>query len=392
MLSYNMFAPMSRSFYESQGGVFGKKNFDASASSYNYGKTKDNIAYVGPYYISSFIAESTIVWTANPLYWNASNVNLKTITWKYNDGSDALKAYNDTKAGVIDGAGLNSSAVEAAIKDGLFATNAYIVENNATTYCGFLNVNRKAYANFTDNTKAVSTKTVYDAKRSTLAMQNVHFRRALLASIDRGAREAQSVGDELKFAAIRNTYTPGDFVSLPEDVTVKVNGKDTTFKAGTMFGQIIQAQLDADGVGFKVWDEKLFSSDGYDGWYNPEYAKAELDQAVKDLAQLGVEITAENPIIIDNVYPSISTTRTNVANVTKQSIEDATGGLIVMKLNSVADQMEWLDSGYYPDYGYDMNADLTDLSGWGPDYGDPQTYLDTMLGNPGGMIKSCGLY
>ena len=159
-----------------------------------------------------------------------------------------------------------------------------------------------------------------------------------------------------------------------------------------MFGQIIQAQLDADDVGFKVWDEKLFSSDGYDGWYNPEYAKAELDQAVKELAKLGVEITAENPIIIDNVYPSISTTRTNVANVTKQSIEDATGGLIVMKLNGVADQMEWLDSGYYPDYGYDMNADLTDLSGWGPDYGDPQTYLDTMLGNPGGMIKSCGLY
>ena len=39
-----------------------------------------------------------------------------------------------------------------------------------------------------------------------------------------------------------------------------------------------------------------------------------------------------------------------------------------------------------------MNADYTNMSGWGPDYGDPQTYLDTLLGNPGGMIKSCGLY
>ena len=39
-----------------------------------------------------------------------------------------------------------------------------------------------------------------------------------------------------------------------------------------------------------------------------------------------------------------------------------------------------------------MNADLMDVSGWGPDYGDPQTYLATMTAAPGGMVKSCGMY
>ena len=38
MLSYSVFAPMNRSFYESQGGKFGME-FDASAADYTYGTT-----------------------------------------------------------------------------------------------------------------------------------------------------------------------------------------------------------------------------------------------------------------------------------------------------------------------------------------------------------------
>ena len=39
MLGYNVFAPMSRSYYESKGGKFGA-DFDNSAASYTYGKTQ----------------------------------------------------------------------------------------------------------------------------------------------------------------------------------------------------------------------------------------------------------------------------------------------------------------------------------------------------------------
>lgn len=40
--------------------------------------------------------------------------------------------------------------------------------------------------------------------------------------------------------------TPGTYVSLEEDATIDINGVATTFPAGTWYGEIVQAQLDAD--------------------------------------------------------------------------------------------------------------------------------------------------
>ena len=391
MLSYNMFAPLSRTYYESLNGKFGAE-FDAAAADYNYGKSPDTIAYIGPFLIQNFTENSTITYVPNESYWNKDNVTITRCTWKYNDGSDATKAYRDAKSGATDGSGLNTEGVVACKNDGLFDDYAYISDTDATTYCGFLNVNRKAFANFNDASQGVSTKTVYDAKRATLALQNVHFRRAFLASMDRGTLNAQTVGEDLKYNSLRNSYVPGNFVQIPEEVTVKINGSDVTFPAGTPYGQIVQAQLDADGVAFKCYDVHDGTSDGYDGYYNPEYAAAELDKAITELAAEGVEISAENPIYIDFGYYSASQTNTNRANALKKCVEEVSGGKIIINLVAFDDQYAYYYAGYYPDYGYEMNADYTNMSGWGPDYGDPQTYLDTLLGNPGGMIKSCGLY
>ena len=91
MLGYNVFAPLCRSFYESQGGKFGSE-FDASSTAYKYGKTQDNIAYCGPYVVTTNTAKAEIVFTKNESYWNKANINLDKITWKYNDGKDTLKA------------------------------------------------------------------------------------------------------------------------------------------------------------------------------------------------------------------------------------------------------------------------------------------------------------
>ena len=391
MLSYNMFAPLSRTYYESLNGKFGAE-FDGSAADYNYGKSPDTIAYVGAYLIQNYTRNSTITYVLNDSYWNKDAMNITKCTWKYNDGSDATKAYRDAKAGTTDGTGLNTEGVVACKNDGLFDDFAYVSDTDATTYCGFLNVNRKAFANFNDASQGISTKTVYDAKRATLALQNVHFRRAFLASLDRGTLNAQTVGEDLKYNSLRNSYVPGTFVTLPEDVTVKVNGKDVTFPAGTDYGMIVQAQLDADGVAIKAYDVVNGTSDGYDGYYNPEFAAAELDKAISELAEKGVEISEENPIYIDLGYYSASQTNTNRANALKYCVEATTGGKVIINLVAFDDQYAYYYAGYYPDYGYEMNADYTNMSGWGPDYGDPQTYLDTLLGNPGGMIKSCGLY
>ena len=394
LLGYNVFDPMNRSYYASQGGKFGA-DYNAEDENYLYGKDPDHIAYCGPYLVTNATEANTIVFEANPKYWNAENVTIKKITWLFNDGSDDLKAYNDAKAGTISGCGLNTAAVEAARKDGLFDQYAYVSDTDATSYMAFFNINRKAYANYNDATVAVSTKTVNDAERYNAAMQNVHFRRAMAASLDRGSYNAQSVGEELKFNNLRNSYVPANFVELDADATVKINGEDVTFPAGTPYGQIVQAQLDADGVAFKVYDPEadngLGSGDGYDGWYNPEYAKAELEIAIKELGEQGIVIDADNKIVMEIPYASNSDVRTNRANVFKQSFEN-TLEFVEVRLAACPDTAGWLYAGYYPDYGYQMNADLMDVSGWGPDYGDPQTYLATMTAAPGGMVKSCGMY
>ena len=396
MLGYNCFGPMNRDYFVSQGGKFGAE-YDAEAADYLYGKDPDHIAYSGPYLVTNATEANTIVFKANPSYWNKDNINIQTLTWIFEDGSDELNLLNNAVSGVIDGCGLSPARLEAAKKDGTFDNFAYVSDTDATSYMGFLNINRQQFANFNDPTVAVSGKTVTDAERTTAAMQNVHFRRAFVASLDRGSYNAQTEGEELKLNSLRNAYTPGTFVSLPEEVTVSINGTDTTFPAGTFYGEIMQAQIDADGVAIKVWDAEadggIGSSDGFDGWYNPDFAKAELATAVEELAAAGVEVSAENPIQIDLPCWVGNESYANRGNVFKQSVESVSDGLIVMNLVPCNSADDWYYAGYYPDYGYEMNADVMDVSGWCPDYGDPQTYLDTMLPDYAGyMVKSIGMF
>ncbi len=395
MLGYNVFAPMSRTYFESKGGVFGKDDYKAAvdAGTMKYGQTVNDIAYCGPYTVTNHTAENTIVFEANPTYWNKDNITIKTLTWKFNDGQDPTKAYEDTKAGTLDGCGLSSASLEACKSDGNFEKYCTVSDTDATSFVLFLNLNRNAYANFNDETKAVSTMTDEQKKRTDAAMLNVHFRRAIGMGLDIATYNGQVVGEELKLNSVRNSYTPGNFVALEEDVTIEINGESKTFAKGTYYGEIMQAQIDADGVKIKVWDAENQTSDGFAGWHNPANAYEELQQAITELKEFGVEISKDNPIVMDLPYYSGADVYTNRAQTLKQSVEDALQGCVVVNLVSCADAKEWYYAGYYTESGKDANYTLYDVSGWGPDYGDPATYLDTMLGDGAGYMAKClGLF
>ena len=395
MLGYNVFAPMSRTYFESKGGVFGKDDYKAAvdAGTMKYGQTVNDIAYCGPYTVTNHTAENTIVFEANPTYWNKDNITIKTLTWKFNDGQDPTKAYEDTKAGTLDGCGLSSASLEACKADGNFEKYCTVSDTDATSAVLFLNLNRNAYANFNDETKAVSTMTDEQKKRTDAAMLNVHFRRAIGMGLDIATYNGQVVGEELKLNSVRNSYTPGNFVALEEDVTIEINGESKTFAKGTDYGEIMQAQIDADGVKIKVWDAENQTSDGFAGWHNPANAYEELQQAITELKEFGVEISKDNPIVMDLPYYSGADVYTNRAQTLKQSVEEALQGCVVVNLVSCADAKEWYYAGYYTESGKDANYTLYDVSGWGPDYGDPATYLDTMLGDGAGYMAKClGLF
>lgn len=402
MWAYNIFAPLCKTYYESLGGKFGAE-YDASAESYKYGKDWNSIAYCGPYVITGYVKDSSATFSANALYWNKDNINIKTINWKYYNGKEPTAVYNDMKSGILDGAGLNSSALEVAKEDKVsgdkswFDVYAFISAADTTAYVAFYNLNRTAYGNF-DNADAMkSTLNASDQLRAKLAMNNVHFRRALAFSTNRLAYNAAGIGEDLAAISLINSYVPGDYVSLEEDVTIKINGTDKTYKKGTFYGQIMQDQIDADGISITVWDPKAEggagSSKGFDGWYNAENAVAELNKAISELAAQGVEVSEENPILIDYPVYAQGPVHVNRANAVKKSIEDALGGKVKIRLVNSATQAEYLAATYRFESGAGANYHINTNSGWGPDYGDPSTYLDTLLPDGMGyMTKSFGIY
>lgn len=388
MLGYTIFMPMSRSYYQSQGGKFGAE-YDSSAADYQYGKDSNSIAYCGPYLVTNATAKNTIVFKLSDSYWNKDNVNIKTLTWLFNDQSDVTKMYTDAKAGTVDYVNLNTSTMETAKSEGLYDQYAVVSDTDATSFMGFYNINRTATANANDGTTAKSTKSDEEIQRTNKALQNVHFRRAISFAADRGAYNAQQVGEDLKYTSLRNTFTPGYFVSLSKDTTIQINGTDTTFPAGTYYGEIVQKQIDADGVKIKVWDAENKTSDGFDGWYNPENAVEELNTAIEELAEDGITIDESNPIQIEYPYPSAVEVYTNKANSYKKSVEAALGGKVVINLVDAVDVDGWYYAGYYVNYGYEQNYDVYDVSGWGPDFGDPCSYLYTMLPDYEGYMTKC---
>ena len=394
MFGYSVFWPMSRTFYESKGGKFGAE-FDSSAADYNYGKTISDIAYNGAMLLTNYTAGNSFNWEANPSYWNKDALNVHSIKWTYESGEDPTNVYTKCKDGTFVGATLGTSVLTLSrteIPEGetqsYYDLYSYTSSTTATSFMNFLNINRWHYYNFNDDAAARSAQTTENAERTAAAMSNQHFRMALDTAVDRSATRAALVGEELKYNALRNSYTPATFESLGKAVTIKIGGKDTTFDAGTFYGEIMQAQLDADGYPLKVWNPDLASGDGYDGWYNPEYAVSELEKAI---AELGFEVTAENPIYLDYPYPPARENYTNSANACKQSIEKVLGGKVIINLVRCEDDDQWYGAGYDTTFGYEANYDMYDLSGWGPDYGDPQTYLDTFA--PGGYMTKCiGIY
>ena len=395
MLSYSIFAPMSRSYYTSQGGAFGSA-FDNKADTYQYAKDYDHIAYCGPYLVKTYVKENTFEFEKNAKYWNAANINIDKIVWLENDGSDPLKAYNGMKAGTVNSAGLNAQALEEAKKDGYFEQYAYVSGVDANTYPFYINLNRQAYANYNDQSKGISGKTAAEKELATKALGNVYIRLGLEFAIDRSKYYAVSKGEELALKSAVNSYTPGNFVKTAQAVTVKINGADKTFPAGTYYGAIMQAQIDADKLPMKVWDPEadggLGSSGGYDGWFNAKNARAYFKKGVAALKAEGVEISAANPLPIELVTASGVEITDKQIKAMGQSIKAALGDLVNVKYLDVVDRATMLRAEYYPQDGFDTNCDIMTISGWGPDYGDPATYLDTFTPGRGGMLKCSGIF
>ncbi len=383
MLTYSCFLPMCESFYKAHGGVFGVDEYAAASAdtnTYTFGNAADvsSQVYCGPFLIQKLQKESEIYLVANKNYHRKDTVVLNSIKWVYDNGENPDALYNDTVSGTYAGIALGLPALlEKAKADGNFDKYSFVTDTTSTSYFGGLNLNRGTFAL---ESGACATPKDEKAKVDTnTALNNLNFRKAMLYGFDKSTWNAVTRGEDLKNANLRNMYTSPNFVQLSADTT---DAAGHTFPAGTFYGEMVQYYCDQAGLGINV-------ADGVNGWYNVDLARQSLEAAK---AELGDSVNW--PIQIDVVYYSGSDSSTAQGNAYKKVMEDALGAEnVVINLVEATTSEDFYACGYRAANGEAGNFDMFYGSGWGPDYGDPSTYLNTFLGEGAGyMTKVIGLF
>ena len=383
-LVYSLFMPMNREFFVSKGGVFGITEFQAKKSSadYKYGKTNDvtSILYNSAFYCSKWETtknSGSMEFTKNPNFYNKDKVNLNKIKFIYDDGSQPMNNYNAAIAGTYAGIGLGKATglLDKATEDGYFDANAYISDTNATTYFGSLNLNRGAWEGVGGVAK--SNQTEHQKILNNKAFNNQDFRLGFLHGFDRASWRDLSVGQGVGKYSLRNMYTYPDFVKLSKEVT----DGNKVFPVNTTYGELVEWYANQKGA-------KMKAADGQDGWYNLEEAKVKLAAAKAAIPEWG----ANDRVSIDVVYYTGSVSMVAQTNAFKQFIESAIGQYVTINMIGVSTTDDYYNCGYYVETGVDLPQDYFDGSGWGPDYLDPGTYLDTWsIQRDASMLKVCGL-
>lgn len=357
MTTYTILWPINAEFLESKGSDFGAVE-------------PDSILYNGCYILSSLVPAQEVRFDANPNYYDAKNVFVKHVVVTYSDGKDPAQNFNMFVNGEVTSTTVNQSLPEVVAKAAeLYPDNQYKSMTTATSYWGAFNWDRQMYALYNDPSVSTTSKTDAQKADAKAAILNADFRRAVYAAYSAHAVEAITLGEEHADGVIRNTLVPYTFQTTSD---------------GRTYGSIVEkyaAELVADYEGIDL-------NDGHDAWYNPELAKTFAERAKEELG----DSVSEWPIHIDVPVYAASENQKNMQLAMKKSIEDAIGDYVVIDLQFLeGNSSVYYSSFYNQPTGEDNSIDLVFGAGWGPDYGDPLTYLHCFDVHDGGMLNYSGI-
>ena len=346
--TYGILYPINEEFLKSKGKDFGKP-------------TPDSILYNGPFILANNTAKSVIEYTKNESYWDPKNVHLDTVKWTYNDGSDPDGLFKSYENGELSLARVYPNSpgykdVTKAYPDGVTWS-----QTGGSTYNLTFNFNRGTF----DATSKTTDKEKEDTQKAILYR---NFRLAILFGFDKKSYNAQSVGEEGATKALRNTLVPADFVEI----------------GGKPYGDTVASKLkalDSDAFG----DVNL--SDGQDGYYNADKAKEYMEKAKTELEAKGVQF----PIHLDMPVEETSEISVNMVKSLKKSVETSLGSDNVVVDVQLLNEDKYLAATYQATTGQAGDFDITNASGWGPDYTDPSSYLNIYDSRKGDMIHTLGL-
>ncbi len=387
MLTYSTFMPMNADFFAEQGGVFGRTRFKAQSKSsrYKYGKSTaenniDTVLYNSAYRCTKLTDGNEIVFVKNDKYYDKDNVIVTLIDYAYSSGSDTDQYFNDVIAGKYTGCTLSSELASKAKELGYYDDYAYQTNTQATTYFLGYNLNRKNYGK--DATSGLTSNKVNDETKQVKtkkALLNKNFRKAMSYAWSKKTWNGISTTEDLSTVSLRNMLVSPDFVETTETVTI--DGK--TWNSGTVYSDMVQYYLD------ELNNDGVQVQDGVDGWYLPTKAQEYFTKAKEEL---GADFFTDGPVEIDIINYSASSTLNSQAQYYKKAIEEAFGSdYVTVNILNTANMSDYNNASYYGESSDDMNYDLFWGSGWGADYGDPLTYLNS-LSEDGYMTKVIGLF
>ena len=358
MTTYSILWPINAEFLESKGADFGAV-------------TPDSILYNGCYILSSLVPSQEVRFDANPNYYDSDNVHVQHVVVTYTNGEDPAQGFNMFVNGETTSTTINGSLPDVVAKaDELYPDNQYKSMTTATSYWGAFNWDRRLYNLYNDPSVSTTSKTTDAQKDDTRnAILNANFRRAVYAAYSGHATEAITQGEERAEDRLRNTLVPYTFATTSD---------------GRAYGAIVTKyveELVPEYAGINL-------NDGQDAWYNPERALVFAEKAKEELG----DSVSEWPVHLDVPVYAASENQKNMQLAMQKAIEDAIGDYVKIDLQFLEGDSSVYYSAFYnqPD-GVSNSIDLVFGAGWGPDYGDPLTYIHCFDIHDGDMLNYSGI-
>ena len=355
-LTYSPFLPVSQKYLDEVAGT-------------DFGGTVNNILVNGAFRVTEHVFQSKIVYTKNDKYYDKEHVYVDTVELKFYEATNGPTTTREWfEAGYIDSFSVQQATDPEGMKKYVYGENNEgsiknpvselcnpVLSVGDATYIGYYNFARETYEY--NNNDYIKTDV---EKADTLkALLNVNFRKGFLYG--------------LNVVEVLKRYNPTD----PTQWLMRgYTNRELTAWDGLDYADYVDA----------VFNEKQGTTgvsltgikNGSDPVYNPTKA-AEFFAAAK--AELEGQVTF--PIKID-VIGSMNAVVRAYEEAMYKSITEAANGLVKIQMNIAADETQDQEWGSITN-----NYDFSMWSGWGPDYADPQTFLQTFkIG--GDMVEYLG--
>ncbi len=366
-LTYGCYYPVNRQFLEDEGTDFGA--------------TENNILVNGAFRMTKHEDQSKIELTKNAKYYDKRHVYVDKITQNYistDQGIDAARKLYEN--GTIDGFTVQASDEVGYKRYVTGEDGSHSAENPVDSNCtsitsldtfsfyGNFNFIRRTYTYGTGLN--IAQKTATQKADTAKAVANKNFRFGFLYG--------------LKVLEYLNYYYPVDPVQrLSRTYTAKELAVDST---GKDYVEYVEAEYNSKqgttGVRLMGVDQTGSPSQKSDPVYSETKAQQYFAAARTELTAAGCSF----PILID-VIASRNIQEKAAQQAMYDALEANSNGLVEIRMNVAASDDEELSWAWGV-----MNYDFSTSVGWGADYGDPKSFLHTIVEDEGDLLPYFGFY